>query len=364
MQPSILKWLGGKRTHLPYLREVFAGEREILVEPFVGSGIVFLNTDFKEYVLGDKNPDLVGLYLSAMKEPDKLLAEMAPHFKEGFSNEYYLAVRNEFNQLPSGLERRAMFVYLNRFGFNGLCRYNLKGGFNVPFGKYTNPERPPLFPEAAVLAMAEKASRCKVTLICEGFEFLLENIEDHANTVVYADPPYVPISETANFVGYTGQGFGIADQMKLADMLRVHYECGGLSVLSNSSTEQTMQIFHHPNTRTYLLNVKRPIAASAESRGAVQEILSVLGDNFPVLTKEQSATNGARYLQRYVDEHQLDECVFWFEHGLSQIRMAPGRWVPKTPGKSIGWCKDVDAVRHGSRFFYRVIGGQVHIEYL
>lgn len=364
MRPPILKWLGGKREHLPYLGRVFEGSRKVLVEPFVGSAVLFLNTDFDEYILGDANRDLIELYKYAMVTPEALISEMRPVFAEGFSKEVYLALREEFNASEYTIRRAALFVYLNRFGFNGLCRYNQKGGFNVPFGNYTDPAKGPRLPEHAIMGFAEKASKSRTQFVHLPFEETIGLITEPANTVLYADPPYVPLSATANFVGYTGDGFTLQSQVALAKALKTHYERGGLSVLSNSDTEQTMAIFGHPEARHYLLRIKRSIAASTNSRVAAAEILTVLGDNFPKPTLEDAAEAMRRHVQRYVDEHNLDNVVAWLKFGESNIRLGKGFVLPDNllAGKPIGWCPAVDPWL-ANRFFIRV-SGDVSVVYI
>ena len=365
MRPPILKWLGGKREHLPYLGRVFEGSRKVLVEPFVGSAVVFLNTNFDEYILGDANRDLIELYKYAMVTPEALISEIRPVFATGFSKDAYLALREEFNGLEYNIRRAALFVYLNRFGFNGLCRYNQKGGFNVPFGNYTDPAKGPRLPENAIMGFAEKASKARVQFVHGPFEETLGLITDAPNTVVYADPPYVPLSATANFVGYTGDGFTLQSQVSLAKALRAHYERGGLSVLSNSDTEQTMAIFSHPEARHYLLRIKRSIAASTSSRVAAGEILTVLGDNFPKTSLEDSAEAMRGYVERYVKERELDGMVAWLRFGDPNIRIAKGFVLPDnlSAGKAIGWCPDVNPWS-ACHYFIRVTCGETVIEYI
>lgn len=370
MKPAILKWLGGKRNHLPYLQQLFRkADREVLVEPFVGSAVVFMNTEFKEYVLGDANRDLIELYKYAMVTPEALIGEMKPAFAEGFSKERYLELRNEFNGIHTfDIRRAALFVYLNRFGFNGLCRYNQSGGFNVPFGKYVVPERGPRLPENAIMAFAEKASHSKVRLMHAGFNDTIGSITEPERTVIYSDPPYVPLSKTANFVGYTGNGFGSKDQLALAAAHGEHYRQGGAVVLSNSDTAETMEIFAHPDSRRYTLEVKRPIAASAESRGAVRETLMVLGKEFPLLTKEQSAKAVEEHVTNYVRGRDIKDACFLLSNVELELIKLPGRALP-APGEWVdmektGWVIDADPGRHAGSFFVRYSHGNIHIEYL
>lgn len=369
MRPAILKWLGGKRNHLPYLQRIFRKvDREVLVEPFVGSAVVFMNTEFKEYVLGDANRDLIELYKYAMVTPEALISEMKPAFAEGFSKERYLELRDAFNQRDYDVSRAALFVYLNRFGFNGLCRYNQKGIFNVPFGDYTEPSKGPRIPENAIFNFAEKAARSKVRLMHAGFNDTIGSITEPERTLIYSDPPYVPLTKTANFVGYTGNGFGSNEQLALASAHFEHYRRGGAVVLSNSDTAETMRIFSHPDSRRYTLKVKRPIAAATDSRVPVCETMIVLGKEFPVLTIEQSAEAVREYVANYARDRYVKEACFVLTNDELGIIKLEGRALPdprELPKKeNIGWVIDTDPGRHAGSFFVRYSHGNINIEYL
>lgn len=150
---AFLKWAGGKypllddiKRHLP--------KGECLVEPFVGAGSVFLNTDFSRYILADINSDLISLYnIVKMRTDEYVQAARELFVPETNCAEVYYQFREEFNKSQDPFRRAVLFLYLNRYGYNGLCRYNLRGEFNVPFGRY----KKPYFPEAELYHFAEKA---------------------------------------------------------------------------------------------------------------------------------------------------------------------------------------------------------------
>ena len=148
-----LKWPGGKYRLLPRIRKALQpGKR--LVEPFVGSGAVFLNTDYDTYLLADANPDLIGLYRQLLEEGPSFIRYCRRFFDGRHNNgENYYAYRDEFNETRNARRKSALFLYLNRHGYNGLCRYNGKGGFNTPFGRYDKP----YFPEKEMQAFAARA---------------------------------------------------------------------------------------------------------------------------------------------------------------------------------------------------------------
>ncbi|CAK8739131.1 hypothetical protein SODG_002737 [Sodalis praecaptivus] len=138
MKP-ILKWAGGKSRLMPRLRP-FLPAADCLVEPFVGGASVFLDTDYRRYVLADINPDLINFYQAVVDSPEGVIQAALPLFKHANTSADYFRYRTDFAQWRAtrGLNRAAVFLYLNRHGYNGLCRYNLRGEFNVPYGRYKN----------------------------------------------------------------------------------------------------------------------------------------------------------------------------------------------------------------------------------
>ncbi len=128
----------------------------VLLEPFVGAGSVFLNTDYDAYVLNDINPDLICLYNHLKLTPDSFIAEARKLFVAEHNHKAaYYRLRTQFNQTETTFERALLFLFLNRHGFNGLCRYNKKGGFNVPFGSY----KKPYFPEKSCGPLPKRRRR-------------------------------------------------------------------------------------------------------------------------------------------------------------------------------------------------------------
>ena len=164
---SVLKWVGAKHNIMASLKHVLPkGGR--LIEPFGGSGAVMMNTNYPEYILADINSDLIDTYQSIFKSPEKVLSELKRLYCLGRSEDAYYELRSQFNNHDSASDTQAaLFIYLNRFGHRGLCRYNRKGIFNVPWGYYANP----YLPETELYAMAEKMS--SATLLCASFQTTL-----------------------------------------------------------------------------------------------------------------------------------------------------------------------------------------------
>lgn len=205
-----LKWAGGKYRLLDrLLPSIPAGAR--LVEPFVGSGAVFLNAGFASYLLCDLNADLIGLYRTLRRDGERFIAEARALFTPGNNTqEAFLRLRETFNASSDAEERSVLFLYLNRHSYNGLVRYNSKGIYNVPFGKY----KAPYFPERELTAFLDKLRGCDVVFAVQDFRSTFAALRP--GDVVYCDPPYAPVSATANFTSYTGGGFGVQEQIDLA----------------------------------------------------------------------------------------------------------------------------------------------------
>ncbi|PWI33125.1 DNA adenine methylase [Vibrio albus] len=269
-QRAFLKWAGGKyglveniNSHLPPAKR--------LIEPFVGAGSVFLNTDYEEYLLADINQDLINLYNLLKAEPDKYIREAWRLFQpECNRKEFYLDMRAQFNATNDIWFRSLAFLYMNRFGFNGLCRYNKKGGFNVPFGSY----KKPYFPEKEMLAFAEKAQ--KATFVCESYIDTFARADE--DSVVYCDPPYAPLSNTANFTSYATNGFTLDDQANLAEIAENTSSQKGVPVLiSNHDTLLTRRLYHGATLN--VVKVKRTISRNGAGRNKVDELLALFDPN-------------------------------------------------------------------------------------
>ena len=235
-----------------------------LVEPFVGSGTVFLNIDAEKYLLGDLNKDLINLYNILKKHGIKFIKECYIYFdpKYNNSNNFY-ALREEFNNEDSSYKKSALFVYLNRHAFNGLCRYNSSGFFNTPYGKYKNP----YFPGKEMLFFYEKTQRC--SFVFQSFDKTIESCTE--DDVVYNDPPYVPLSKTSSFVSYNIDGFTNEQHKELTKLAE---KSKGLFLISNHDTEFTRNLYCNADD-IITKKINRSISGKAMGRKQVTEILAV-----------------------------------------------------------------------------------------
>ncbi|RLA04929.1 MAG: DNA adenine methylase [Gammaproteobacteria bacterium] len=264
-----LKWAGGKYRLMDRINKVLP-EGNKLLEPFTGSGAVFLNTDYDRYLLGDINQDLVNLYNCLKQEGDDFINYAAGWFndKENQKPAYY-HWRDRFNQSSDIREKSALFLYLNRHGYNGLCRYNQSGQFNVPFGSY----KKPYFPEKEMNIFYEKSH--KATFVCLGFEDLMNRAR--RNNVVYCDPPYVPLSDSSNFTSYTKEGFGLDSQMRLAVKSYKLSKRGVPVVISNHQNTLTNELYQHATIDRF--SVRRNISCKGKARNKVVELLALYQSN-------------------------------------------------------------------------------------
>ena len=262
---AFLKWAGGKynlveaiNRHLP--------DASTLIEPFVGAGSVFLNTDYPAYQLNDINADLINLYQLLQTEHQRFIADARSLFVASTNQrDSYTSLRQQFNDSADKYERALLFLYLNRHGYNGLCRYNLSGKFNVPFGSY----KKPYFPETELHFFAEKAQRAIFS--CTSYQQVMQNATE--NSVVYCDPPYVPLSKTASFTSYARQGFDLDDQAQLANLAEQAQQRGITVVISNHDTTWTRKIYQL--AQLHSIQVGRSISQKGSGRGKVAELFAV-----------------------------------------------------------------------------------------
>lgn len=263
---AFLKWAGGKYSLIEDILRYLPGG-DCLIEPFVGAGSVFLNTDYDRYILADINSDLINLFNIVKERPNNFIRDARELFVTyaNISDVYYL-LRGEFN-LCTDIHRRAvLFLYLNRHCYNGLCRYNLSGEFNVPFGRY----KKPYFPECELYRFSEKASRA--IFICEHYQQTLSRAVK--GSVVYCDPPYVPLSTTANFTAYHANNFNLTEQQNLARFASKLARKSRIPVLiSNHDTALTREWYG--DAMLHNVAARRTISSNIFRRRRVHELLAL-----------------------------------------------------------------------------------------
>lgn len=261
-----LKYAGGKQRLLPAIRPHLPPGRR-LIEPFVGAGSIFLGTDYPAALLADANLDLVAVWTAIKERPKDFVRRASAFFiEQNRSADAYLRIRAEYNGATDSFERAVRFIYLNKFGFNGLYRVNQRGLFNVPYGK---PAFLPNFPFDEVAAANAKLSTA--TLLAGGFAGTMALAGD--GDVVYCDPPYSDLDDKRSFTAYTVSGFGRDHHTALTAAALEAVERGATVLISNHLTSLTSDLYCGLEVVT--LSTSRSIAASSTHRGSVIEVLAI-----------------------------------------------------------------------------------------
>lgn len=264
MKP-FLKWAGNKYQIIEKIISVLPNGNR-LIEPFVGSAAVFLNTNYPNYLLADINSDLIHLYQYLQCEGKDFINYCHIFFTPENNNEQvFYELRHLFNTTQDLRLKAALFIYLNKHCFNGLCRYNTKGQFNTPFGKY----KKPYFPEREMQFFQQKSKNA----IFAQMDFQQAMCSAKKGDVIYCDPPYVPLSPSANFTSYHTNGFNLSKQQELAELAKVLAKRGITVIISNHATEFTNSIYQ--NAQLIPFSVQRFISCNVTKRNSAPELLAV-----------------------------------------------------------------------------------------
>ncbi|HHT2978638.1 TPA: Dam family site-specific DNA-(adenine-N6)-methyltransferase [Enterobacter hormaechei] len=269
-QRPFLKWVGGKYSLLPELdRLIPTGKR--LVEPFVGGGSVFLNSEKQEsFLLADVNADLINLYQMLEVDHIRVCSLAKILFERANSEVAYKELRDAFNNQRMGApERAAAFLFLNRHCFNGLIRYNRDGFFNVGWGKY----EAPYFPEIEIKAFKQKSHKC--VFLNAGYHRTLALAGE--GDVVYCDPPYEPLPGTAGFTNYAAGGFSWADQISLAESCVAAHQRGAKVLISNSTAPRVLELYEQHGFTLHHVDARRAISSKGSTREIAKDIVATLG---------------------------------------------------------------------------------------
>ena len=293
MSHPLLKWAGGKRQLLPQLRRFYPPAFNRYIEAFFGSGAVFFDLhaagrlDGCDALLIDSNADLIACYDTVRARSVAVAVELErlaeAHARDGAA--HYYAVRDlQFNPARDRLRKddgritytpalAAMFIYLNRTGFNGLFRLNARGAFNVPAGRY---DRPRIADRGQLARVAGALSGAGTRLLWGSFDVARDTAV--AGDFVYFDPPYAPLSRTASFTSYTADRFDADDQRRLQQVTIELARRGCQVLLSNSTASEIAGLYEHSEARRAGLQVlrvaaRRSINSNAARRGVIDEFL-------------------------------------------------------------------------------------------
>lgn len=263
-----VKWAGGKRQLMESITPLLPKRISSYCEPFLGGGAVFFSLQPKKAVVNDLNQDLMLVYETIRDDVDALIASLQTH--ENTADYYYMMRdmdrdKKAYSAL-SRVEKASRLLYLNKTCFNGLFRVNSSGEFNTPFGHYKNPN---IVNEPVLRAVSQYFSASSITFCSEDFSQTLERVGK--GSFVYLDPPYDPLSGTANFTGYNQGGFGRAEQIRLKEACDRLTKRGVKFMLSNSATDFIRELYQAYDVT--VVKAKRAINANARKRGAVEEVL-------------------------------------------------------------------------------------------
>lgn len=258
-----VKWVGGKRSILQLLIDRLPARFKDYYEPFVGGGALYyaLHRRLEKAYLSDTNPDLTITYNTIRQNPYPLLRLLEVH-QQNHSKDYYYQIRSLHSQEdPATIAAR--LLYLNRTCFNGLYRENLKGHFNVPIGRYKNPD---IVQRTNIAACNLALQRARIRLgdFC--------SITPSPGDFVYCDPPYHPVSLTS-FTSYTKLNFLEADQTRLRDFALTLHNIGTFTMISNSDTPLIRELYSNPPFKIESIKSLRSVSSKAESRGTTSELL-------------------------------------------------------------------------------------------
>lgn len=241
-------------------------------EPFLGGGAVMFHliTEIPklECFVSDLNSDLILSYVAIRDRVEELISALTLHSEKYFKNpkEYYYEVResNPKNQI----EKVSRLIFLNKTCFNGLYRVNSKGKFNVPLGKYTNPN---IVNRENLIAVSHVLRSKEISIKCQDFSKTLERVQK--NDFVYLDPPYQPVSQTSNFTSYTNDSFGYEDQERLFLEFQRLDSKGCKVMLSNSKSDEVLDLFEGYSDKTIEISSNRFINSDSKNRTGHSELL-------------------------------------------------------------------------------------------
>ncbi len=265
----ILKWVGGKRQLLAEIMPLINKNCSTYVEPFVGGGAVFFELQPKKAIINDYNDELINVYLTVRDSVDELITELEEHNKNN-SEEYFYELRaldrsSEYKEM-NNVQKAARIIYLNKTCYNGLYRVNAAGQFNSPYGKYKNPN---IVNATTIRAMSNYLKKTQIDIRSGDYRKVLKGLRK--GTFVYLDPPYMPISSSSSFTGYTDNGFSYEQQVELkkeCDKLKAK---GILFLQSNSDCPEIRELYKDYEIKT--VQAKRSINSKANKRGEISEVL-------------------------------------------------------------------------------------------
>lgn len=262
---TFLKWAGNKSTVYPLIEPYLSGNR--LIEPFAGTCAVSLLSKYDVCVCNDINSDMVNMFKLIQSNVDAFIDSAKEYFIDGNDAERFYELRELYNTTEDRDIRSYLFLYLNRHCFNGLCRYNSKMKFNVPFGKYSKI----YFPEDEIKDFSTRVKNFEFTN--KSFENLFDNVNEYYT--IYCDPPYLPLTETSDFSNYSGLGFTYSQHCQLANLARETSENTGCTVLISNHDTDSIRDLYADADEIISFDVKRTISSKGDKRNKAKELLAI-----------------------------------------------------------------------------------------
>ena len=260
----ILKWAGGKTQMLNDLLPKVPSSYGRYIEPFFGGGAMFFALQPENAIIADSNPELINMYRQVAANVDEIIQYLKKY--ENTSEMFYTVREQDWTQLPKA-EAAARTIFLNRTCFNGLYRVNKQGKFNVPYGKYANPK---ICDEDGLKAASEALK--KAELLCGDYLLVLDHYAQPGD-FVFLDPPYLPISEYADFKRYTKEQFYEEDHVELAKIIMRLQERGCHIILTNSNHPLVHELYA-PFTID-VIQTKRHISCNGSTRKGEDVIVTI-----------------------------------------------------------------------------------------
>ena len=267
-----VKWAGGKRQLIPTLVRNLPENFGTYYEPFLGGGALLFHILTERYgkkcQVSDLNSDLILTYLTIRDKIDDLIKSLKNHEKKYYQNSssYYYSIRE--SNPKHEIEKASRLIFLNRTCFNGLYRVNSKGRFNVPLGKYTNPN---IVNEENLRSVSKILKINHISLKCRDFETILRDAKK--DDLIYLDPPYQPVSHTSNFTSYTNKDFAYDDLLRLAKFCMKLDSKGCKVLLSNSNSKNVSELFSNKPWKVSKIKANRAINSNSQKRKGHFELL-------------------------------------------------------------------------------------------
>ena len=262
-----LKWVGGKRQIMSEIEQHLPTGIKEYIEPFIGGGAVLFHLQPKNAIINDFNTELVNVYRVIKNDLEQLIIDLQQHKNE---SDYFYEIRaldrtTAFEQLTD-VARASRIIYLNKTCYNGLYRVNNSGEFNSPFGKYKNPN---IVNEPTLRAVNFYLNSNNIQIENTDYETILQTASK--KSFVYLDPPYHPVSGSANFTGYVQGGWGESDQIRLKEACDRLDKQGVKFMQSNSCVGFIKDLYS--DYHIHIIKANRAINSDGEKRGEVEEVL-------------------------------------------------------------------------------------------